>query len=390
MKSFASCSIKPFFLLAILIACLCVSFVYLRWLNPWFLFDFIEYWSAGLVLLAGQNPYDPATMLAAQQTAGWQPAEALMMWNPPWVMPMVIPLAWLDYASSRTAWFFVQVAALVISAVLTWKVYAGERKSGSLITIAAGILTGAVFWMLFYGQISFLILLGAAGFLALVKRGTFKADFLAGAAAVLITIKPQSFYLIWPALLIWVLSTRRWGALWGGLSALGIGLLMGSAFYPGLLAAYFYALQNMPPTAWYTPTIGYWLRAWFGFERFWLQFVLVLPALALVVIYTWRNRRVWRWEDEMPLLILVSLATSAYAWTHDQVIFLIPFVYLAVRFLLAEQRRAVIVFAIVWIILNLSLFVGHFFFQEHYFAWLAPLSLILFLIARRVTEGQPG
>jgi hypothetical protein len=390
MKSFAGRSTKPLFLLAIVIASLSASFVYLKRLNPWFLFDFIEYWSAGLVLLAGQNPYDPAAMLTAQQTAGWQPAEALMMWNPPWVMPMVIPLAWLDYASSRTAWFFVQVAVMVTSAVFTWKIYAGERKSGRSITIAAGILTGAVFWMLFYGQISFLILLGTAGFMTLVKRGTYKADFLAGAAAVLITVKPQSFYLIWPVLLIWILFTRRWGVLWGSLGALGVGLLVGSAFYPGLLEAYFYALRNMPPTAWYTPTIGYWLRAWFGFERFWLQFVLVLPALVWVMIYAWRKRREWRWEEEMPLLILASLATSAYAWTHDQVIFLIPFVYLAVKFLIFGQRWVLIAFASVWIILNLSLFVGHFFFQEHYFAWLAPLSLILFLIARRVTEGQPG
>jgi len=375
-------AIKKLIILVILLAMLAVSFFYLRRLNPWFLFDFIEYWSAGSLLLAHQNPYDPVALLAVQKTVGWTPAEALMMWNPPWIAPLIIPLAFFDYFSSRTLWFFLQIAVLAYCATLLWRLYAGDRRSGRLVTIIAGILTGSVFWMLFYGQISFLILLGVTGFLALIQRRTFKSDFFAGAFAVLIAIKPQVLYLFWPALFLWTLSSRRWGALLGCLSAVCLSLLIGSAFYPNLLAGYISSLQTMPLTVWYTPTIGFWLRVWLGFEHFWLQFLPLLPALVWLLIYFWRKRQDWHWLSEMPLLILVSIATSAYTWTHDQVVFLVPLVFLAVAFQVARHKQAMVIFGGIWLVLNFLLLISHFFVQDHYLAWLAPLLLIIYLIAR--------
>ena len=84
----------------------------------------------------------------------------------------------------------------------------------------------------------------------------------------------------------------------------------------------------------------------------------------------------------MPLLILVSIATSAYTWTHDQVVFLVPLVFLAVAFQVARHKQAMVIFGGIWLVLNFLLLISHFFVQDHYLAWLAPLLLIIYLIAR--------
>lgn len=43
--------------------------------------DFIEYWSAGRLLLAGDNPYDPTRLLAVQQAAGRVSTRPLLMYK---------------------------------------------------------------------------------------------------------------------------------------------------------------------------------------------------------------------------------------------------------------------------------------------------------------------
>ena len=88
----------------------------------------------------------------------------------------------------------------------------------------------------------------------------------------------------------------------------------------------------------------------------------------------------------LALLTLVSLVTSAYTWTHDQVVFLLPFIYLAAIFFRANHRTMIYILVGGWLAINTLLFGGRFFFQEHYFAWLAPLMLILYLVAQRAAS----
>ena len=52
--------------------------------------DFIEYWAAARLTLDGQNPYDPHLLLPLQQAAGRNTDEAVMMWNPPWSLAVVL------------------------------------------------------------------------------------------------------------------------------------------------------------------------------------------------------------------------------------------------------------------------------------------------------------
>ena len=54
--------------------------------------DFIEYWAAAKLTLDGENPYDPALLLPLQLANGRATDEAVMMWNPPWSLAVVLPL----------------------------------------------------------------------------------------------------------------------------------------------------------------------------------------------------------------------------------------------------------------------------------------------------------
>jgi hypothetical protein len=147
-------------------------------------------------------------MLALEKSLGWNKPYALMMYLPPWVTVLVLPLSLLDYDTSRTLWFFLQLSILVISLGVLWKLYAAEKRSGVLWVTGICIFSYASFFGLLYGQINFLILFGAACFLKFIVRQTFKPDILAGLFAGFIAIKPQVAYLFWLALLIWSLSSR--------------------------------------------------------------------------------------------------------------------------------------------------------------------------------------
>src|SRR5262249_15787502 len=55
------------------------------------LYDYVEYWSAGRLCATGHNSYSREELLDLQQQVGWTESRALMMWNPPWTLPLVMP-----------------------------------------------------------------------------------------------------------------------------------------------------------------------------------------------------------------------------------------------------------------------------------------------------------
>ena len=71
--------------------------------------DFIEYWAAAKLALDGQNPYDPELLLPLQLAAGRRTDEAVMMWNPPWSLTVVLPLGFLPAREAQLLWLVVNL-----------------------------------------------------------------------------------------------------------------------------------------------------------------------------------------------------------------------------------------------------------------------------------------
>src|SRR5262249_7082029 len=140
-----------------------------------------------------------------EKSAGWTQADPLLMWNPPWALPFVAPMGWLSYRTTYLLWLAFNFAVVVVCADKLWAHYSGSSEQRYLAWILALTFVPTL-TALGLGQIGPLILAGITMFL--VCRDSH--PWLAGAATVLVGLKPQLLYLFWIALLCWILRERRW------------------------------------------------------------------------------------------------------------------------------------------------------------------------------------
>ena len=281
--------------------------------------DFVEYWAAARLTLDGANPYDPALLLPLQRAAGRDTDEAVMMWNPPWSLAVVLPLGWLPARAAQLLWLAVNLAAIGFCGDRLWLRLGGDRDR-RWVGWAVALAFLPTLFALQSGQIGPLLLLGAVLFLECQRRGW---SVLAGAATVLLAVKPHLAYLVWVAILCDAVARRRAGVIAGGVAAGAVATVIPLAFNPYLLAQYADAMANRPPAQWVSPTLGTVLRLAFGEHLFRLQFVPVAVGLAWFAWHWRRAGRRWDWAEQLPLVLLVSFATAPYgAWPFDMVLLL--------------------------------------------------------------------
>lgn len=275
--------------------------------------DFVQYWSGSRLLLIGGNPYSAAQILRLEQSAGWPKPVPIPTYNPPWTLALFLLYGALPYRIGETLWFFFNVVALVSCSKLLSSAYSrGESDLALHVTFVPVLIC------VLSGQISLLMLLGAVLFLRAVQRGD---DYRAGAEAALLAVKPQVLYLFWAALIIWTVTQRRWRVLIG----LAVTLLLCSAVVTALNPSIFllYLRQYRESHVLVSPshTIGTLLRAAFGWDRQWLQFLPSAAGLVWLAL-RWRRWNVLDWPRRLPLLAMISITTSSYAWIYDHVLLL--------------------------------------------------------------------
>jgi hypothetical protein len=294
--------------------------------------DLVEYWSAARLLVHGENPYSPSRMLAIEKSAGSNQADPLLMWNPPWTLAFVAPMGWLSYRATYLLWLAINFAILVICANKLWIYYGGSPEKRFVAWIIALTFVPTL-TVLGLGQIGPLILLGITLFL--LWRDSH--PWLAGAVTVLIGIKPQLCYLFWIALLFWVIRERRWRVLAGAAIAFAAATLVPLLFRPSIFADYagqFYAARLLRNPS---PNLGTLLRGWLSPSTDWMQFVPSVLGGAWFV-WDWRRKVEWEWPAGMPLLLVVSIASTSYGWVFDHVV-LLPAVF-QIATLMAYRRDA--------------------------------------------------
>jgi hypothetical protein len=306
-------------LLLVLLTAL-LGFAVLLARGPLLMNDFVEYWAAARLVLSGGNPYDPAQMLAVERSVGFSDSQPLLMLNPPPVLTLVLPFGAMPYRQAALLWLIVNLVALLWSVLLLW-----DLADGSIgkrwAALAAGVFFLPSVFALLWGQISILILLGLALFLHFVNRGRMAA---AGAASTLLLIKPHLVFLVGAAIIAWWIRTRDRDFLLGTSAVVAL-CLVPLALNPSIFGQYVEMLHTVSLQPFSTSTLGYVLRISTGnWGQFWLQYVPMVLGLAYLAS---RLRRVrdyeWSWEREMPALVSVSVATSAYGWPFDQVVLLV-------------------------------------------------------------------
>jgi hypothetical protein len=346
--------------------------------------DFIQYWSAARLLMHGGNPYDPAALLAVEQAAGWPEAKPLLMWNPPWTLALLLPLAPLSYGVATLVWLFLQLSLILGSGVLLWRYFApGDNRFwiGMVLAVAFTPSLSA----LRIGQISPWLLLGVAGFLW-AQRG--HRDLLAGASLALLMIKPHIAYLFWLAALWWALRSRRPRILAGWLAALAAATGLVVLCAPSILANYLAAMSG-PPLEWLTPTLGTWLGVLSGLEQRWLRFLPPLLGMTGLGLWLWRRRGPWRWRDTASPLLLASVLTAPFGWSFDQIVLLPIVVDLVARLRGTPPVRQAVVLGLL-ASFQVVLMVQYHMISDHFAYWhpLALAGLYWWGGRRAPTRGQ--
>jgi hypothetical protein len=347
--------------------------------------DFVEYWAAGRLVMAGGNPYDPEQVEQMERQAGRE-GDFILMWNPPWALTLVLPLGLLDFAAARSLWLVAGFLILGACADLLWRLAGGPAEQRWLSWLLALTFLPASM-ALIVGQITPFVLLGAVGFLWQLER---RHDFLAGAATVLLAIKPHLAYLFWIALLVWVIQQRRWRVLTGAVLAAGIGTAGPLACNPELLKQYADTFLHRPPAQYRSPTLGTLVRDLLGQDRFHLQMASMLPGLVWLFWRGLRQRGDWRWSEQMPVLLLVSVITAAYgAWLFDLVLLLVPVVLVAARLYQSGRPSLWTLAGGLYLLVN-GIALVQLLSEVEYFAyiWLAPALLLLWAFLLRLQSAM--
>ena len=151
------------------------------------------------------------------------------------------------------------------------------------------------------------------------------------------------------------------------------------------------ATAKLPtPYDWQTPTIGVAARLFFGGEKIWLQFFPCFIGISWLLFHWHKFKNHWEWTEQLPILIVVSLATAAFAWSFDYIVLLPAIIqaasWLSHRPVLFRENPVVIVYVII-----MALYVLVFFLSPNDFwrFWLGPAFVIAYLIFhKQMTIGS--
>ncbi len=324
------------------------------------LHDFVEYWTTAHRLLAHQNPYDIGETFQMQKPLGWEEPVPLIPLNPPWMLTLLAPLGlFKSYELAWLVWVASLGLALALSSRLLMDLYFGDLR---LHDVSDRGFYRCLFAFTFYpvllslkfAQIDALLLLGIAGFLYFESKDN---PILSGVLLSLTAFKPQLTYLVWFAVFLRTLQTRRWKTLASAGAAIALLMAVAWSFDPRVIRQYLELASGPYGQIYPSGIVGGVRRMFGGLNTFWLQFLPLAGGIAWFASYWRRYRKEWDWIEQMPALVTASLLTSAWGWLFDQTLLAVPIISLAAHYARKEERlpRNLVV---IYTILNIALLLG--------------------------------
>lgn len=310
--------------------------------------DYVVYWATGQQLVHHANPYDGVALLEMERSAGF-PADkqTMFMRNPPWTLPLVLPLGYVSARAGWWVWCCVLLACLVASVHMMWLMAGRPRNRRYLLgyTFAPALIC------LIYGQSSLLALLGVVLFLRLHRT----RPFLAGVALWLCGIKPHLFLVVGVVFLVWVVVSRGYRVLAGLATATIASCAAVYGLNPMVWSGYSQMLKTSGIDQDIIPCLSYLLRHWISPQSMWLQYLPSLLAGAWALSYYLPRRRQWDWMEDGSPILLVSLISAPYCWLFDQVMAIPALLQGAFR---ARSRSLLIALAFASALIEIALFGG--------------------------------
>ena len=273
--------------------------------------DDVSFWAASHLFAAHANPYEAAATLALERSVGFPKADqALIMRNPPYALPLVLPLAPFQIKGASLMWSLLLLISLLLSIHIFW--ITSGRPANWIHRI--GYTFGPAMICILGGQSALFALLGLVLFLHLHRDH----GFAAGASLWLCALKPHLFLPFGLVLLVWALATRRYRLLAGAAVALALSTAITLWIDPAAFTQYNSMMHSQNLQGEFIPSIGYLIRNAAPHHPAWLQYLPTAFACIWAVYFFLSRRNSWNWLTDGAVLMLVSIATSPYAWLSDQ------------------------------------------------------------------------
>jgi len=295
--------------------------VFLRWqATP--LDDFISYWSSAHLFVRGQNPYSLDLNREEQKAQGSQRDSPLTLWNPPWVLTILMPLGMLQFPLAHLLWMAFNVLAIGFSARELWFFWGGRQEKKALIWILVCSFFPTVL-VLKFGQITPLILTGAVLFL---KSTEERRPWILGLGILLLSIKPHLIYLFWPYFLLWLFKNWSWPLFLKSFGALFTATTIPWMINPSIFSHYFHQSQSIAGhmiAGFSQPTWGTVIGLLLGSHYLFLDYVPMIFGILAIAWWQYRYKPPLIWKEVFPILLLVSVITTPHVWSADQIVLLV-------------------------------------------------------------------
>ncbi len=337
--------------------------------------DFVQYWAAGQRLAHHANPYDRKAMMRMEHAAGLPINKVLMMLNPPWALPLVYPLGFLNIRIAVLLWSLILLGCLLVSVRMVRQMHGSPPNDLHWLALS---FTPALI-CLFIGQTSLFALLG----LVLFLRYHRDRPFAAGASLWLCLLKPHLFLPFAAALAAWMVMNRSYKILAGALAALAASSAAASCIDPQAWTRYLAMMRSPTVQNEFIPCLADAARQWLAPQAISLQYGPAALCCVWAVIYFWRRRGQWDWMANASPLILVSLLAAPYCWVYDQCLAIPAIMHGAY---LTRSRKLLAVLSL----LILATFFQLFFvmnIRSPLWLWPMPAWLAWYLLAR-AASGQ--
>jgi uncharacterized protein len=341
--------------------------------------DFVEYWTSAQLLAHHANPYDESAILRIERSLGYPSnVPALVMWNPPHALLLILPLGFVGSRTGLLLWSLFVLASLFASVRMVWIMHG---RPNELLNVLGYSFAPALVCLL-AGQVSIFILLGLVLFLRL--HGS--RPFLAGMSLWLCLLKPHLFLPFGVVLLVWAIATRSYKLLAGVAVAMGVSTGIVLLWDPSAWSQYAHMMNTLSTERLkeeLIPCFSIMLRWTISPKTMWLQYVP--PALACVwaLAYFRRHRENWHWMEHGSLLMIVSVVFAPYSWLMDQAI-LIPALLHAAY--LTRSRNLIAVLALASAAIDIGALRGVAILHSLLYLWTAPAWLVWYLYAIRRSE----
>jgi Glycosyltransferase family 87 len=285
--------------------------------------DFLQYWSAAeLFWHRESNPYDITLLTRLQESVTSFRPLPVVMWNPPLILPLLLPLLFAPFSYVHVAWMLCSIVVYLrgIFCLRAMLVKSPSDARYSLYLSAFAVAFYPFILTLSYGQISIFLLGSLIGFFVFAQSQSNRDCVMSGIILSVTLCKPHLLVLCYVALFVRAIRQRRERLMVLGL-LIGVCCLTGITLSANMsIWSYYWQAIKAPPYQWLTPTLGAWFQFLLKNHPSWSRYLPLVCAIPVVAVLSLFEKG----KTEILILRIVpfSLFLAPYGWVYDQILLL--------------------------------------------------------------------